>query len=87
MKLSEFILKENEKKKLALLHSGILIGKRKNDHQQVFLFQVDNYYVEAFFNLKNKEVQEYRATYNLNVLNPYLQTIEIDQLFTWEEEH
>jgi hypothetical protein len=82
MKLSEFILQENDKKKSALLHLGILIGKRKNDHQQVFLFQMDNYYVEALFNLKNKEVQEYRATCNLNVLNPYLQAIEINGLFS-----
>ncbi|MGE5520990.1 MAG: hypothetical protein ACM3VS_13750 [Candidatus Dadabacteria bacterium] len=81
MKLSDFILLNANEKKIALLHLGILIGKRKINQRQVFLFHLNNYYVEMDCNMSTKEVKEFRASPQTDLLDPYLETIRIDQLF------
>ena len=78
MMLSDFILLTVEEKKLVILHEGILIAKRKDDDCIVFLFQLDNYYVETFCNRSNKEIEEFRISANTGLLNPYLETISIE---------
>lgn len=80
MKLSEFILLDESSVKSTLLHQGVLIGKRRCPDTLVFLFQIDDYYVETYFNLSDKAVREFRAFKNLNSLKPYLESIEIDHL-------
>jgi hypothetical protein len=82
MNLSNFILLRDEEKKMFLLHDGILVAKRTNYECIVFLFQVNTFYVEAFCNLENKNVQEYRAFESTNALNPYLESIPLDDLLS-----
>jgi hypothetical protein len=81
MKLSDFITLNEEEKKLAVLHNGVLIGKRTFDSHIVFLFQLNNFYVETFGNTKTKKVIQYRVFDNTNLLNPYLENIAIDDVF------
>ena len=80
MKLSDFILLHPDQKKLTVLHDGILIAKRKKDPCLVFLFQLDNFYVEMFCNLDNRTVQEYRSFGHTAALSPYLEEITLDGL-------
>lgn len=80
MKLSEFILLNEEEKKGTVLHQGVLIGKRESRDCKVFLFGMDKYYVEMFCNMQNKQVEEYRAFRNGHLLTPYLQNIPLDDL-------
>jgi hypothetical protein len=80
MKLSEFILAEEAEMRSAVLHEGVLVAKRNITDGLVFLFQMDDYYVETYCNLKNKAVCEYRAFLNINSLDPYLEAIPIDDL-------
>lgn len=80
MKLSDFILLDEQQKKWTVLHEGILIGKRANPVHMVFLFQLDNYYVETYCNTRNKAVEEFRVFGNTGPLSPYLDTISIDDL-------
>jgi len=80
MKLSDFILLSEEEKKLAVLHSGVLIGKRKTLDSFTFLFQVNNFYVETCFNTCNKAIEEFRMFEQTALLQPYLETIRIDEL-------
>ncbi|HEX6913950.1 MAG TPA: hypothetical protein VF145_01830 [Chitinophagaceae bacterium] len=82
MKLSEFILLDEPTVKSTLLHRGVLIGKRKSLDCLVFLFQMDDYYVETFCNVSDKSLCEYRAFKELNALGPYLESIEIGSLFS-----
>lgn len=65
---------------MTVLHLGVLVGKRKTFHSMVFLFHFGNYYVETYCNTENKEIEEYRVFDNVNLLNPYLDTIPIDNL-------
>lgn len=80
MKLSEFILLDEEMKKETVLHQGVLIGKRQVQSSMIFLFQLQNYYVETWCNFKNRSVQEYRIFDNTKSLAPYLAAISIDDL-------
>jgi len=78
MKLSDFILLNEEEKKLAVLHLGVLVGKRSLRDQMVFLFQLNGYYVETFCNSQNKNVEEFRVFRNVKSLNPYLDSISLE---------
>ena len=80
MRLSEFILLNEDEKKSAVLHQGVLLAKRSSFDSMVFLFQLGSYYVEAYFNSSNKAIEEYRMFDNIDVLEPYLQAIPIDGL-------
>jgi hypothetical protein len=80
MRLSEFILLNEDEKKAAVLHQGVLLAKRSNFDSMVFLFQLGSYYVEAYCNPSNKAVEEYRMFDNIDVLNPYLEAIPLDNL-------
>lgn len=80
MRLSDFILLTKEEKKLIVLHEGVLVAKRADYHHLVFLFQFDHYYVEAFCNVENKAIEEYRVFDHYSPLSPYLDNIPIDHL-------
>ena len=82
MKLSDFILLSEEEKKIAVLHTGVLIGKRKDVDTVAFLFQLPNYYVETFFNSGNKTIREFRVFNQTSLLQPYLDTIRIEDLLS-----
>jgi hypothetical protein len=80
MRLSDFILLNENEKKITVLHQGVLVAKRSDSDSMVFLFQLENYYVEAFCNRENKAIEEYRVFESLILLSPYLETIAIDSL-------
>jgi hypothetical protein len=81
MELSDFIMLNAEEKKFAVLHQGVLIGKRKGPELIVFLFHLDKFYVETFCDTKTKDVSEYRVFAHTKLLQPYLENIAIDELF------
>jgi len=80
MKLSDFIVLNEEEKKFAALHMGVLISKRKARQYVVFLFQLNGFYVEMFCNTRTKNVTQYRAFTHTELLHPYLEEIAIDSL-------
>lgn len=80
MKLSDFILLNEEEKKIAVLHAGVLIGKRKDIDTIIFLFQVENFYVETSFTPADKKLKEFRMFDQTALLQPYLDKIRIDDL-------
>ena len=82
MKLSDFIMLNEEEKKLAVLHSGVLISKRTFPDYIVFLFQLNNFYVETFGSTKTRGIIEYRASGDTKLLDPYLESIPIDDVFS-----
>jgi len=80
MRISDFILLSEAEKRSTVLHQGVLVAKRSLLDHIVFLFQMSNYYVEAYCNTRNKAVEEYRVFDNTSPLLPYLETIAIDGL-------
>jgi hypothetical protein len=81
MKLSDFIMLNEEEKKFNLLHQGVLIGKRKRPESIIFLFQFQDFYVETHCNTNTKVVTLYQAFTHTKLLQPYLESIAIDDLF------
>ncbi|MBL0335825.1 MAG: hypothetical protein IPP73_11170 [Chitinophagaceae bacterium] len=80
MKLSEFIALPEDHKRSTVLTQGVAIAKRELSNQLVFLFQLNEYYVETFCCCKSKEIIEYRVFQNTKQLEPYLDAIRIDDL-------
>ena len=80
MRLSEFILLNENEKKSTVLHQGVLLAKRSSFDSMVFLFQLGSYYVEAYCNPANKAIEEYRMFDNIDILQPYLEAIPLDNL-------
>jgi hypothetical protein len=81
MKLSDFIMLNEEEKKFAVLHRGVLIDKRKQEEHIIFLFHLHNFYVETFCNTQTKGITQYRMFVHTKMLQPYLENIAIDDLF------
>ena len=80
MKLSDFISLNADEKKLAVLHHGVLVGKRKEHDSMMFLFSLSSYYVETSFNIKTKATEEFRVFDSEIPLTPYLESIDIGGL-------
>lgn len=82
MKLSDFIMLNEDEKKIAVLHGGVLISKRKAPGYMVFLFHFPDFYVETFCNMESKSVIHYQAFTHTKLLQPYLDAIAIDDVFS-----
>ncbi len=82
MKLSEFIALPEDQKRSAVLTEAVAIAKRQLPDRLVFLFQLQEYYVETLCCCKSKQILEYRVFQNTKQLAPYLDDIEIDHLLT-----
>ncbi len=80
MKLSEFIALPEDHKRSTVLTEGVAIAKRELADRLVFLFQLQEYYVETFCCYQSKEILEYRVFQNTKHLEPYLNAIRIDDL-------
>jgi hypothetical protein len=80
MRLSEFILLNEDEKKATVLHRGVALAKRSSFDSTIFLFQLGSYYVEAYCNPENKAIEEYRMFDNVDLLQPYLEAIPLDNL-------
>lgn len=80
MKLSEFILLNELDKKRSVMQQGVLLAKRTYPDSIVFLFQLEDYYIETYCNTANKAIEEYRVLPGVDALRPYLEAIPIDDL-------
>ncbi|MET0636796.1 MAG: hypothetical protein ABWZ25_12270 [Chitinophagaceae bacterium] len=80
MKLSEFIVLTEEQKRSIVLTEGVALAKRHLNDKLVFLFQLQEYYVETFCDYESKEIVEYRVFQGTKQLSPYLEEISIDHL-------
>lgn len=80
MKLSEFILLNEEDKKRAVMKNAVALAQRTYPDVIVFLFQLDYYYIEAYCNKSSKAIEEYRVLPDANAISHYLEAIPIDNL-------
>ena len=80
MKLSEFILLNEGDKKCAVMNNAVALAQRTYPDTIIFLFQLDNYYIEAYCNKANKTIEEYRVLPDTNAISHYLEAIPIDDL-------
>lgn len=80
MKLFDFIQLSAGGKKALLLHEGILVARRPTEKGIVFLFQLGAFYVEVYSNAATRAIEEYHAFTGTAQLEPYLDSITLDDL-------
>jgi hypothetical protein len=80
MKLSEFILLNEEDKKCAVMNNAVALAQRSYPDVIIFLFQMDHYYIEAYCNQADKSIEEYRVLPDTNAISHYLEAISLDDL-------
>jgi len=81
MKLSEFITLSKEEKKVFLFKEGAPIAQRRISGHKVFLFQLPDFYVEIHCAIENKEIKEFMMFRDAEYLTPYLNAIQINNIF------
>lgn len=80
MKLSEFILLNEEEKKCAVMNKAVALAQIAYPETIIFLFQLDYYYIEAYCNKADKSIDEYRILPDTNAISHYLEAISINDL-------
>jgi hypothetical protein len=63
-----------------LYTDGVHLGKRKADNLTVILYQFERWYVEIYYEKYRQKVKFLRCTDSGEILNPYLDDIEIGEL-------
>ncbi|MFL5740952.1 MAG: hypothetical protein ACJ75B_12090 [Flavisolibacter sp.] len=77
MKLHEFKYVEKEKKKQMLCECGVYLASRQEGLYTIHLYQIDAFYVEAYFMDDEEEVGYMKAFTSIDHLSPYLRDIDI----------
>ena len=60
-----------------ILKNGVHVASRPGFFCRIALFQVEDYYVEVFYNKKTKEVGRIKTFHGTDLLQPYLKQIDI----------
>ncbi len=80
MKLSEFLLSSETDKKYVIMNKAVPLAQRTYRDTHIFLFQLEDYYVEAYCNITSKAIEEYCILPDTNAICHYLEAIRIDEL-------
>ena len=83
MKLSEFILLNEEGKKRTVMNNAVALAQITYPDIIIFLFQLDSYYIEAYCNKASLTIEEYKVLPDVNAIGHYLEAIPIDDLLNW----
>jgi len=66
-------------KSMIKIHGTFLL-KRKSVETYAYLFQVDGFYAEVFFNERNGNILQIKAFDNVDELEPYLEEVDISEI-------
>jgi len=80
MTLDEFTLLNETKQAETLLKRGIYLADRLYKNFSIILYQLDNFYVEVYHNLRFDVMQGMRCFQDEEALQPYLESIDISSL-------
>jgi hypothetical protein len=71
----------SDKEQLDRLQSdGVYVGKRKTEGRVAVLFQLHGFYVEVLYNKYRTEVHEIKIASSTEILQPYLEQVNIKDL-------
>lgn len=83
MTVTDFTYLDETQQAEALLARGIFLTERLYKNFIIFLYQLDNFYVEVYHNLKFNVMQGMRSFEDDEALEPYLDTIDISCLYEY----
>jgi hypothetical protein len=81
MEVIDFKLLQKEAKKEVLFKKGVYLLSRVELLHEIDLYQIDSFYVEAFYPLGDTALQYLRAFSNTDELYPYFKFIDLATLF------
>lgn len=82
MTLYDFI-RLDEMEQMDAVWDGVLLGEREDEQYKIKLYQIDSFYVEAYYGKDNPSVvREFRPFASTNPLAPYLDQINISDLLS-----
>jgi len=82
MTLDEFSILNETRQAETLLNRGIFLADRLYKNFSIFLYQLDDFYVEVYHNLRFDIMQGMRCFGDDDALQPYLESIDISNLVT-----
>ncbi|MDQ3845601.1 MAG: hypothetical protein M3342_16570 [Bacteroidota bacterium] len=80
MTLYEFNLLDGNGQADTLWEYGVHLCNRKLGKQYVALYQIDAFYVEVYYNQKQKRITKHRSFQSTEALKPYFHLIRITDL-------
>ena len=80
MTLDEFTILNETRQAETLLERGIYLADRLYKNFSIFLYQLDDFYVEVYHNLRFDVMQGMRCFGDDDALQPYLESIDISKL-------
>ena len=83
MTVTDFTHLDETQQAEALLARGIFLTERLYKNFIIFLYQLDNFYVEVYHNLKFNVMKGMRSFEDDEALEPYLDTIDISCLYEY----
>lgn len=83
MTLDEFSLMNDARQAETLLERGIFLADRLYKNFSIILYQLDNFYVEVYHNLRFDIMQGMRCFEDDEALQPYLESIDISCLVSY----
>ena len=60
---------------------GVLIGDRKDSEHRILLYQIDAFYVEAYYHIEYNVLRRFRSFSSTDQLDPYLNQIDLTGKF------
>src|SRR5687767_13482765 len=81
MNLYRFLKLDETQQTEILWYNGVQIGRRKDEEHTILLYQVESFYVEVFYNRKEKIIKKYRCFEQVEQLAPYLEQIDIAPVY------
>lgn len=81
MTLTEFKQMQKESRETHLIDNGVYLLTRQEPEYYIDLYQLDKFYVEAYYHCGLNKLVYLRAFSTSEDLNPYLKQIDINGLF------
>ena len=80
MTLVEFQLLPTKDQVSILYKQGVYIGKRKQGHLTILLYQIESFYVEVIYRMYRRYIAKIKCSDSTVVLDPYLEQIDVEHL-------
>ncbi|HEX5001623.1 MAG TPA: hypothetical protein VFW78_03940 [Bacteroidia bacterium] len=79
--ITEFNCLNMDEKAWYLWHGATFLSVFEKAGYRINLFHLNDYYIELWYNISENKVDHIRAFRSLDLLDPFLATIDIESLF------
>jgi hypothetical protein len=85
MTLYEYHLLTEAEQVDLLYQEGIYLGKRKFSDLSIVLYQLDDFYVEVYYDKYRYLINQVKYFHSTDLLQPYLEQIDVEELIKYVE--